>query len=133
MTATYGNGAAVSTAGWTFTILAPKASRRRPRASSINAAAGTIAVSSYAGSTWPDSIVVITPNTPVSSLTVTANTIPYDFWALTLPHMPSRRCCSSPSIPAPSTAGAVRDLADQRRDRSPAAATIANPGPGLDL
>ncbi len=102
VSATYG-GAPVSTAGWTFTVVGP--SRAAPNSGiSINAATGTLTVSSYAGSAWPDSMVVITPNTPVSSLTVTANTIPYDFWALTLPHIPKALALLSVNS-GPSTAG----------------------------
>src|SRR6185437_14241277 len=102
VTATYKN-APVSTAGWTFTILGPGAAAPTSGIS-INAAAGTITISSYAGSAWPYSIIAITPNTPVSSITVTANTIPYDFWALTLPHIPEALLFRSVNS-GPATAG----------------------------
>jgi hypothetical protein len=82
------NGAAVPISGFSFTVLTP-AGAPTSSAISINAAAGTITVSSYAGATWPDSLIQITPNAPITSLGVTATTIPYDFWALTLPVMPS--------------------------------------------
>jgi len=85
ISATYA-GVAVSTSGWTFSIQSPAAHITPASSLTINAAAGTVTVSSYNASAWPDDIIVITPNTPISSFTVTAQTIPYDFWAVTLPH-----------------------------------------------
>ena len=81
-------GAAVSTSGWRFQIMTPTGVAAASNIS-INAASGVITVSSYVGQTWPASLVVITPNTPVSSIQVVANTIPYDFWSFNLPHLPS--------------------------------------------
>jgi len=87
VSATY-KGAAVSTAGWLFSLETPTGAA--PGSSlSINAATGVITVESYAQSDWPDTIVVVTPNTPVSSFTVTAQTIPYDFWGVALPYIPT--------------------------------------------
>ena len=82
------NGAALSTSGWTFQLVTATGAAVASNIS-INAAAGVVTVSSYSGQTWPDSILIITPNTSVSSISVTANTIPYDFWSLDLPHLTS--------------------------------------------
>jgi hypothetical protein len=88
ISATY-KGVAVSTSGWTFSIQSPTSGTVPGSSLTINSAAGTITVNSYNSSAWPDDIVVITPNTPISNFTVTAQTIPFDFWALTLPHIPA--------------------------------------------
>ena len=88
ISATY-KGAAVSLAGWTITATSPTGGVVSGTTVSTNVAAGTVTVTSYAGTTWPDLIIVITPNTPITGLSVSAATIPYDFWALTLPHEPS--------------------------------------------
>jgi hypothetical protein len=102
--ATY-NGAAVSTSGWTFKVVTPTGAAVASNIS-INAAAGVITVTSYAGKTWPDSLVIITPNTPVSSIKVTANTIPYDFWSFNLPHLPSALLFQEVNV-APTAAGMI--------------------------
>ncbi len=87
VSATY-KGAAVSTAGWSF--LVETSTGAAPGSTlSINASTGVITVNNYAESGWPDAIIIVTPNTPVSSFTVVGQTIPYDFWGVTLPHIPS--------------------------------------------
>lgn len=82
------NGVALSTANWSFQLVTPTGAAVASNVS-INAATGVITVSSYSSQTWPASILIITPNTAVSSLSVTANTIPFDFWSLNLPHLTS--------------------------------------------
>ena len=84
------NGSAkVSTAGWSFQIVTPN--NKTPGSSlSINAATGTITVNSYVQSDYPDTVVVITPNAPITAISVTASTIAYDLWGLALPNLPSQ-------------------------------------------
>jgi hypothetical protein len=82
------NGAALSTSGWSFQLVTPTGAAVASSIS-IDAATGVVTVTSYSGQTWPDSILIITPNTAVSSLSVTADTIPDDFWSLDLPHVTS--------------------------------------------
>jgi hypothetical protein len=53
--------------------------------STISISGGTITVAPYVQQSFPDSVIVITSSTPIDGITVTANTIPYDFWGLTLP------------------------------------------------
>jgi hypothetical protein len=94
------NGAAVSTSGWSFSIQSPTGGTIPASALTIDAASGTITVKSYALSAWPDAVIVITPNTAITSISVTANTIPFDFWGLPCRTSP-RRCSSSTATPAP--------------------------------
>ena len=124
LSATY-NGAAVSTSGWSFQVVTPTGAAVAS-AIAVNAAAGTITVTSYAGATWPDAIVIITPNTPVSSLSVTANTIPFDFWALTLPHLTSALLFQEDNV-APSAAGMIASW-QINGTAILGGGTIANPG-----
>ncbi len=125
ISATYQN-AAVSMSGWSFAIVTPTGATPTSTIA-INAAAGTITVTSYSGATWPDSIVIITPNSPVSTLTVTANTIPYDFWALTLPHLPSALIFQSvDTTPSQADLVATWQVDGAAVDGGGA---IANPGP----
>ena len=125
ISATYQN-AAVNISGWTFTVMTPTGTAPASNIV-INAATGTITVRSYVGATWPDSVIVITPNTPVSTLSVTANTIPYDFWAVTLPHVPSALIFQSVNT-TPAQAGLVATWQVNGATVGGGGA-IANPGP----
>jgi len=82
------NGAALSTANWSFQLVTANGTTVASSIS-INAATGVITVSAYSGQTWPASILIVTPNTAVSTISVTANTIPFDFWSFNLPHLTS--------------------------------------------
>jgi len=78
------NGVPVSTAGWTFAVESPGGGT--PAWSySVNAATGTITVNTdsiqHSGT---DAYIVATPNTPVTEIEVTADTIPADAWNLDL-------------------------------------------------
>jgi collagen type I/II/III/V/XI/XXIV/XXVII alpha len=70
----------VGTADWTFTPLAPA-----PDAASVTAGGGIVDVTdSFAGNGNPDAVVLVTPNVPVSAVTVTASTDTADTWGLAL-------------------------------------------------
>jgi hypothetical protein len=85
------DGAAVSTAGWSFQVLSPNNTIPGSRLS-INAASGAITVNSYPAQTsvYPDTVIVITPNAPIDSLSVSGQTIAYDLWGLALPNLPGQ-------------------------------------------
>ena len=81
------NGATVSTAGWTFSVVNPFGAT--PAASySTNAATGQVAIRNFNESLFPDAVIVATPNTEVDTLQVAASTIPFDFWGLAFPTAP---------------------------------------------
>ncbi len=70
----------VGTAGWTFTPLAPT-----PDAASVTAAGGIVDVTqTFAGNSNPDAVVVVTPDVPVTAITVRASTDASDTWGLAL-------------------------------------------------
>jgi hypothetical protein len=119
------NGAAVSTSGWTFQLVTPTGAAVASSIA-INAATGIITVTSYAGKSWPDSLLLITPNSAVSSLTVTADTIPYDFWALDLPHLTSAVLFQENNV-APSIEGMISSWQITNATVE-GGGTIANPG-----
>jgi hypothetical protein len=78
------NGKAVSTAGFTFSIESPSYSS--PGGSySIDAAAGEITVNNYNPYEFPDAVIVITPNTPIDAIEVSADTLYNDDWGLAVP------------------------------------------------
>ncbi len=82
-------GTPVSTAGWSFQIETPN--NEAPGSNlTVNAAAGAIIVNSYAQTAYPDTVVVITPNTPITSISITAHTLAYDLWGFALPNLPSQ-------------------------------------------
>ncbi len=104
MTATYGNGAAVSTAGWTFTVVAPRrrdadlghhdqrrrGDHRRLLLRGEHMARQHRRHHSEHASLQPHG---------------DGEHHPYDFWALTLPHIPQALLFQSVNS-GPSTAGA---------------------------
>lgn len=78
------NGQPVSTAGFTFSIESPSYSS--PGGSySIDAASGEITVNSYTPYGFPDAVIVITPNTPIDAIEVSADTLYNDDWGLAVP------------------------------------------------
>ena len=80
------NGQSVSTAGWSFDVVSPDAGSTPLATYSIDAAAGTITVSNTnVIANWPDAVIVVTPNTPIDALQVTANTSSGEEWGLALP------------------------------------------------
>ena len=78
------NGVAANFSNWTFQIESPTGNAPGSNIS-VNTGTGTITVNSYLKNSFPDSIIVITPNAPITGISVTAQTIPYDFWGLMLP------------------------------------------------
>ena len=94
------NGAVVSTAGWTFSVLSPTGGR--PIATyATNAATGQVTVSNYSGTTtFPDAVIVATTNAKVDFVDVTASTIPYDVWGLAI-----AGTTPAPPQPQPAIAG----------------------------
>ncbi|MDE3177319.1 MAG: VCBS repeat-containing protein [Pseudomonadota bacterium] len=124
--ATY-QGAAVSLTGWTFTIVTPTGVAPATHFS-INTSTGFITVNGYSGATWPDSVIIIAPNTPISTFTVTAQSIPYDFIAVTLPHIPSALLFQAQNNGGPAD-GALATWQINNTTAS-GGGVIGNPGPG---
>jgi hypothetical protein len=83
-------GVPVSTAGWTFEEVSPLTGASPTATYSFDASTGVLTVTNYqVGLPYPnnvaDAIVVAIPNTPIDSITVTANTTFNDNWGLALP------------------------------------------------
>jgi hypothetical protein len=90
-------GAAVSMSGWTMSVETPTG--KEPVWNySANPASGTVTVTTIATSApFPDAVIVITPNTPVDAIQVSANTISDDTWGFAIPT--TITSASSPNLP----------------------------------
>jgi hypothetical protein len=82
--AAFDNGVPVSTVGWTFAVETP--SGGAPRWSySIDPLTGTVTVTTIDASvSGVDAVIVATTDAPITTLSVTAATIPVDAWSLSI-------------------------------------------------
>ncbi len=77
-------GTAVSTSGWSFQVEGPFGTP--PLATyTPNPATGQVVVSNFKETNFPDSVIVVSPNTAIDAIQVSASTIPFDFWGVALP------------------------------------------------
>ncbi len=106
-----GPGGVAQTAGWSFVVADPQGTPGG-NAVTVNALAGVVSVIGSGAAAVPDSVVVVTPTTPLTEIKVTAQTTDANLWGLALQGEPQAPCfLAGTAIMTPSGPVAVERLA----------------------